>query len=444
MKRDGFGSQLGALMALIGSAVGLGNLWKFPYMTGINGGAAFIIIYAGFMFILCLPLMLSEFIIGRRSQSNPVGAFRKIYPKGKWYYTGILGVLGAFIILSFYSVVGGWAFKYFFTALQFGFTDIAGAESQFNQFIQSPFEPIFLHLLFLGITMAILWTGVKNGIEKYSKILMPLLFFMVLILAVYAINLPDAKLGIDFMIRPDWSKVTPSVILNALGQGLFSLSLGMGAVITYSSYMGKTENLTKIAVLTILMDLVFALLAGLVVLPAVFSFGFEPTQGPGLLFIILPEVFASMPGGNLFGIVFFIVLLIAAITSAISLLEVITSYLTEEKKISRHKALIYSGIALLITGSVCSLSMGVLSDILIFGKNIFDFFDMISSTYIMPIGAFFIAVFVGWKMKKKDVKAELSNNGKLKLRTFNLFLFLVRFFVPIAIVVIFLNLLGIF
>ncbi|MCC8146711.1 MAG: sodium-dependent transporter [Bacteroidales bacterium] len=444
MKRDSFGSRLGALMALIGSAVGLGNLWKFPYMAGSNGGAAFILIYIAFLFMLCLPLMISEFIIGRRSQSNPVGAFRKLAPGTKWYFTGVLGVIGAFVILSFYSVVGGWAVKYFITSLQFGFTSATGAEAEFNSFVSSPVLPVVMHIIFLGATVAVLWTGVKDGIEKYSKILMPLLFLLVLVLAIYALNLPNARMGIDFMIKPDWSKVNSSVILNALGQGLFSLSLGMGIAITYSSYMNKTENLFRIAIVTLVMDLIFALLAGFMILPAVFAFGFEPTQGPGLLFIVLPEVFASMPGGGIFAIMFFIILLVAALTSAISLLEVIVSYLIEEKKLSRHRALVYSGIALVITGSLCSLSQGILSDFKIFGNNIFDFFDKLSSTYIMPIGAFFIAIFVGWKMKRKHVNEELDNNGLLKIRLFNLFWFLVRYFVPLAIVVIFLNMLGIF
>lgn len=444
MKRDGFGSQLGTLMALIGSAVGLGNLWKFPYMAGKNGGAAFILLYVGFMLLLCLPLMLSEFIIGRRSQSNPVGAFRKLSPGTNWYYTGMLGVITAFIILSFYSVVGGWAVKYLITSLHFGFADISGAAEYFSSFTQSPLEPLFMHLIFLFFTVAVLWTGIKNGIEKYSKILMPLLFFMIVILAVYSITLPGSSMGLVFLLKPDFSSVTPHVVLDALGQGLFSLSLGMGIVITYSSYMNKKEDLTKVAILTIVMDLVFALLAGFFILPAVFAFGFQPDEGPGLLFIILPQVFSKMPFGNIFAIIFFIVLLIAALTSAISLLEVVVSYLSEEKKLARRKALVITGVLLAITGSICSLSLGKLSGVKLFDNNIFDIFDKISSIYMMPAGAFFISLFVGWKMKKADVKDEMSNSGRLQVRSFNLFIWLVRYFVPVAIVVIFLGKLGVF
>ncbi len=444
MKRDNFGSNIGTLLALIGSAVGLGNLWKFPYMAGKNGGAAFILLYIGFMFLLCLPLMLSEFIIGRRSQANAVGAFRKLAPGSPWYLTGVSGTFCAFIILSFYSVVGGWGIEYLIQAITQGFQNTSGAESRFHLFTSSSLRPLFMHLIFLGCTVAVLWTGVKNGIEKYSKILMPILFLMVVILAVYSINLPNAEIGIGFLLQPDFSSLTPHVILDALGQGLFSLSLGIGIVITYSSYMGRTENLTKMAIITIIMDLIFALLAGFVILPAVFSFGFQPDEGPGLLFIILPEVFAQMPFGRIFSIFFFIVLFIAALTSAVSLLEVIIAYLSEEWKLTRRKALILAGIALSITGAFCSLSLGLLSDITLFGNNLFDAFDKLSSIYLMPLGALFISLFIGWKMKPADIHDELSNSNKLKLRSFNLFLFIVRYFVPLAIIVIFLNKLGLF
>lgn len=431
-------------MALVGSAVGLGNLWKFPYMAGSNGGAAFILLYIGFMFLLCLPLMLSEFIIGRRSGLNPVGAFRKLAPGTPWYLNGAMGVLTAFIILSFYLVVGGWALKYLFISFEFGYDSSVNAGNRFDGFITSPVAPVLMHLLFLIITVAVLWSGIKNGIEKYSKILMPLLFVMTLALALFSLTLPGAQAGIDFMIRPDWSKVTPLVVLNALGQGLFSLSLGMGIVITYSSYMKKSENLPKIAILTIVMDLIFSLLAGLMILPAVFSFGYSPGEGPGLLFIILPEVFAQIPGGNIFAILFFFVLTIAALTSAISLLEVVVSYLSEQRKISRKRSLLVSGSLLAVTGALCSLSLGSLSDLKLFGLTLFDLFDKVSSSFMMPIGAFFIALFVGWGMKKRDVRDELSSGGTLRLKAFDLFYGLVRYFVPLAIFLVFLNLLGVF
>ncbi len=444
MKRDGFGSRLGALMALAGSAIGLGNLWKFPYMAGKNGGAAFILLYIGFMFLLCLPLMLSEFVIGRRSQANVMGAFRKLAPKTKWYFVGIAGTLTACIILSFYSVVGGWVIKYLFSSLCFEFSSSFQTVEQFRTFTHSSVSPVLMHFIFLGLVVAALWTGVKNGIERYSLILMPLLFVMILILAVYSLTLPNAKLGIDFLFKPDWSGITPGVALEALGQGLFSLSLGMGTVITYSSYIKKNENLGTMAIMTIIMDLFFALLAGIVILPAVFAFGFQPDEGPGLMFIILPEVFAKMPLGGVFAIIFFSSLFIAALTSAISLLEVIVAFLSEETRLSRKKTLLISGFVLAITGALCSLSMGSLSDITFWGNNIFDSFDKLSSIYLMPVGAFFISIFVGWKMQSADVYDELTSSGTVKFYFFKLFLFLAKYFVPLAIVVIFLNKLGVF
>lgn len=444
MKRDGFGSKLGVLMALVGSAIGLGNLWKFPYMAGKYGGAAFILIYIGFMFLFCLPLMLSEFVIGRRSQANAVGAFKKLAPGSKWYLTGVLGVISSFLILSFYSVVGGWTIKYFSVYIFSGLDASAGAGSLFATYTQSPIQPIVTHLIFLGITVAVLWMGVKNGIEKYSKILMPLLFLMIVLLTIFSLTLPGSMEGVRFLFHPDFSNVTPQVVLNALGQGLFSLSLGMGTVITYSSYMQKSERLGRIAILTILMDLGFALLAGLVILPAVFSFGFQPDEGPGLLFIILPQVFAKMPLGGAFAVIFFVVLIIAALTSSISLLEVIVAYLSEEKKMPRKRALILSGSALAVLGALCSLSLGTLSGFTIFGNNIFDTFDKLSSNYLMPIGAMLITLFVGWKMKRKHVYDEMSNGEAFKVRFFNVFIFLVRYVVPIGVLLVFLNLLGIF
>lgn len=443
-KRDGFNSQLGALMAIVGSAVGLGNLWKFPYMAGKNGGAVFILIYIFFLLILCLPLMLSEFIIGRRSNSNAVGAFRKLAPGSKWYFTGILGTLTAVIILSFYSVVGGWTIEYFFDSIFTGVKAISADEIRFEAFTHSALKPILMHFIFLGLTISILWTGVKNGIEKYSKFLTPLLFFMVFGLAIFSITLPDASIGLDFMLKPKWEDITPNVVLNALGQGLFSLSLGMGTVITYSSYINKKENLAKLAGITIGMDLLFALLAGLMILPAVFAFGYQPNEGPGLLFIILPNVFAQMPFGSILSIVFFASIAIAALTSSISLLEVIIAYITEEWKLSRKKSLVVSGTVIFIAGCFCSLSLGRFSGFTVFGLSIFDLFDTFSSTYLMPIGAFFISVFVGWKMTKQDIYDELSNNSSLKLYMFNTFIFLIRYFVPIGIVLIFLNKLGVF
>jgi NSS family neurotransmitter:Na+ symporter len=412
-------------------------------MAGKNGGAVFILVYIFFVVILCLPLMMSEFIIGRRAQSNPIGAFRALAPKSKWYFTGLIGVLAAFVILSFYSVVGGWIIRYFVTYSLSAF-HLQGEPTAFSAFSASAVEPVIYHIVFLVMTMGIIFMGIKNGIEKWSKILMPMLFGMIIFLAIYAMLLPNSGEGVRFLLNPDFSKLNSSVILAALGQGLFSLSLGMGAVITYSSYMSRRENLFKIALLTIAMDLGFALLAGFVIFPAVFSFGLEPGEGPGLLFTVLPQVFAQMSFGNIFAVIFFAAIIIAALTSSISLLEVITSYCTEEWKISRRKAVLLSSSAVAVLGALCSLSLGYWSDIKIFGNVIFDFFDKFSSIFLMPIGAFLITIFVGWKMKRSEVFDELSNGHTLKARFFKVIYFLIRYFVPIGIVIVFLNMLEIF
>jgi NSS family neurotransmitter:Na+ symporter len=437
MKRDSFSSQIGALLAMVGSAVGLGGLWKFPYVAGANGGGAFIIIYSLFLLILCFPLMFSELIIGRRSGKNPVGAFRSLMPGTLWYITGFIAVLTTAFIISFYSVVGGWTVEYLLVSVFSGVKSIE--ESHFDNFVSSPYRPILMHLLFFGMTAGIIWTGIKDGIEKYSKILMPLLFIMIVGLAAYSVNLPGAKEGVRFMFMPDFSKLTAKVVLEALGMGLFTLSLGMGIILTYSSYIDKKENLIKLSLITIIMSLIFSCLAGLTILPAVFSFGLNPSQGPGLIFVTLPKVFAQMPFGTLLAPVFFAVALIASLTSSISLLEVVISYLSEELKISRRKSIIISTIVFTITGSLCSLSLGYLSDFKIIGKNIFDLFDQVSSIILMPVCAFLISVFVGWKMNKEEVYDELSNQSTLRISFFNLYLFLSRYFVPLAILLIFIN-----
>ena len=440
MLRDNFGSRFGALMAIIGSAVGLGNLWKFPYMAGNNGGAAFIIIYLGFTVLLCLPLMLGEFIIGRRSQANVIGAFRKLAPKTPWFLTGVIGVAAAFFILSFYSVVGGWTLEYVFSSIGNNITD---SEQHFNTFIKSPVRPLLFLFVFMGITTFIVLSGVKNGIEKYSKILMPMLFIMIIILAVRSVTLPGATAGIEFLLKPNFSAINGNVILNALGQGLFSLSLGMGCMITYGSYFNKRENLTKLSIITISADTLFALIAGVAILPAVFALGFKPDVGPGLVFITLPKVFEMMPGGMVFAVIFFIILAVAALTSAISLLEVVVAYISEELKHSRKKATWIASLSITALGVLCSLSQGLLSDIKLFGNNIFDLFDKISSNILMPFGGLLIVLFVGWAMRRKDVYNELSNGNAMKLKMFGLFIFLLKFFAPVAIAVIFLNQIGV-
>lgn len=443
IERDGFGSRFGVLVAVAGSAVGLGNLWRFPYMVGNNGGAAFIILYLFFVILLCLPIMFSEFVIGRRTQSNAFGAIKKIAPKSGWLSIGVISVVASICIMSFYSVVGGWTLEYIFKSFSPDFltSDSTSLANQFSGFSQSSLMPVAMHLLFLTLSALIVVAGVKNGIEKYSKILMPMLFVLVMILAIRSLTLDGSGAGVKFLLYPDFSKITGETMLAALGQAFFSLSLGMGCIITYGSYVNKKENLFKISFMSAAADTGFAILAGLAVMPAVFAFGISPGQGPSLVFITLPQIFAQMPFGNLISIAFFFILLIAAITSAISLLEVVVAYFTEEIKMSRKTAVIITFLIIGLFGTFSSLSQGPLSDVTIFGKTFFDLFDYTSSNVLLPVGGLLVVLFVGWRMKKADVMDELTSGGTVALRKslFSGIMLVIKFLAPIAISIVLLN-----
>lgn len=440
VKRDGFGSRFGVLVAVAGSAVGLGNLWRFPYMVGTNGGAAFIFIYLFFVILLCLPIMFSEFIIGRRGEANAFGSIKKLAPKSPWLSIGVISVIASIAILSFYSVVGGWTLEYIFKSFSSTFLSSSGSSlsTQFSSFSQSSFMPVVMHLLFLAISSLIVVAGVKNGIERYSKILMPALFFLVLLLAIRSLTLEGSAAGVEFLFKPDFSKITGGTILAALGQAFFSLSLGMGCIITYGSYVNKKENLFKISFMSAFADTGFAILAGLAVVPAVFAFGISPSEGPSLVFITLPQVFAQLPFGQIVASVFFFILLIAALTSSISLLEVVVAFCTEELKWSRLSSVIVVFIVVGIFGSLSSLSQGVLSHITLFGKNFFDLFDYTSSNILLPIGGLLVVTFVGWRMNKNDVLDELTSGNSFPLKPFlfNFIMFIIRYLAPIAIFIV--------
>jgi NSS family neurotransmitter:Na+ symporter len=442
--RDGFASTFGVVVAVAGSAVGLGNLWRFPYMVGQYGGAAFIIIYLLFVTVLCLPIMFSEFLIGRRTQSNVIGAFKKLAPGTKWSMIGVLGVSAAFLILSFYSVVGGWTLDYIFKSIAGTFNGKTTEELNdlFTGLMASPVIPAAWHLVFMFLTALIVVGGVKKGIERYSKILMPILFLMVVILAVRSITLDTQCEGLKFLFNPDFSKITADAILSALGQAFFSLSLGMGCMITYGSYIKKSTNLMNISFKGMTADLLFAILAGLAIMPAVFAFGIEPGSGPGLVFITLPKIFMQIPLGTFFAIIFFVILAVAALTSAISLLEVVVAYFVEELKMSRRKAVIIAASCVAFLGLLCSLSQGVLSNYTIAGKNFFDLTEYIANNILLPVGGLLIVLFVGWYMKRSDVYDELSNGGTIRMRIFDALMILIKFIVPIAIALILLYSMG--
>ncbi|MEA5005047.1 MAG: sodium-dependent transporter [Rikenellaceae bacterium] len=446
LKRDGFGSRFGVLVAVAGSAVGLGNLWRFPYLVGNNGGAAFIVVYITMAIVLCLPIMISEFIIGRRTQSNAIGAIRKMAPKSGWLSIGIISVATAFMISCFYSVVGGWTLEYIVKSVSSGFlvNNSNTLSNAFTDFTTSPVRPAIMMLIYLAINALIVSAGIKNGIEKYAKILMPTLFVLIIILAIRSLTLPGANEGLRFLFNPDFSKLSAGSVLAALGQAFFSLSVGMGCIITYGSYVDKKENLINISLTTAIADSTFAILAGLAIIPAVFAFGISPGEGPGLVFITLPQIFAQMPFGQIISLAFFVILLVAAVTSSISLLEVVVAYFVEELKMSRRIATLITFVVIGIFGVLCSLSLGELKEFTIFGKNMFDLFDYTTSNIMLPVGGFLIVLFVGWKVSREDVRDELFNGGAISLKKtlFGWIMIGIKFLAPIAITLILLNGIG--
>ncbi|MDA3930775.1 MAG: sodium-dependent transporter [Prolixibacteraceae bacterium] len=442
--RDSFGSKFGVVAAAAGSAVGLGNIWKFPYITGVYGGAAFLFVYLGFILAIGLPIMLSELLIGRRSGRNAFGAFKKLAPKSAWKYIGLLGIAAAFMILSFYGVVAGWSIQYIILSIQDGFATKSPEQlnSLFTMLIESPQKPVYLQLIFMVLTGAIVIVGVKKGIEKFTKILMPILVFILLALCVKAITLPGAERGLEFLFKPDFSKLTSEGILSALGHAFFSLSLGMGTLITYGSYINRENNLLRTAVQVTAADTIIAILSGIAIFPAVFAFGIEPSSGPGLVFITLPNVFQQMPGGYIFSILFFLLLTVAALTSSISILEVVVAYFKEEFRLKRKPATIVATILISTLGIFCSLSMGVLEPYKLFGLNFFDLMDWISANMLLPLGGLFIALFVGWFLGAKKVYHEILKGGSVKRGLLYIFIFLLRFIAPIAIAIVFMDGIG--
>ena len=444
MSRDSFGSRFGALVAMAGSAVGLGNLWRFPYLVGENGGAAFIIVYVILCFMICLPIFISEFVVGRRSQKNAYAAFRDLSGGSAWRWVGLFTIIVPLIVLSYYSVIGGWSIDYLLKSCAFSFTSNdsqSAINTMFIGFVSSTWAPLITHTAFLLVTTLIVVIGIKDGIEKFSKVMMPILFFIVLGIAIYSLTLPGAQKGVEYLFHPDFSKIDAKSCAAALGQAFFSLSLGFGTIMTYASYVSKKENIMFQSVATAVSDLMFAMIAGLAIMPAVFAFGLNPQSGPGLVFETLPYVFSQMPAGGLVAILFFVALLVAALTSSISMLEVAVAYLVEEKKFSRIAACIVLFIICWVIGAICSLSFGPLSHIRIDGGNLFDFFDNLSSNILMTLGSLLTVLFVGWRLKKTDVYDEFTNGGTLRrsVKLFGVLWFLIRYICPIAIMTIFIT-----
>ena len=443
-ERANFGTKLGVILATAGSAVGLGNVWRFPYMAGENGGAAFIIIYFFCVLVLGIPCMISEFIIGRHGQSNTARAYRKMGGKA-WSVVGIMSVLTGFLITSYYAVVAGWCLQYLWASLAGDMQgDPAYFTSYFTAFTQHPVKPVFWLIVIMGITYFIIKKGVEKGIERASKIFMPTLFILLLIIVVASCLLPHASEGIRFMIQPDLSKINSDVFLSALGQAFYSLSIGMGCVCTYASYYSKQTRLASTATEIGIIDSIVAVLAGLMIFPAAFSVGLSPDSGPSLVFITLPNVFQqAFSGIPILGYVisplFYALLSLAAITSLISLHEVSTAFFAEELSITRKKAAFIVSITTSAIGIFCALSFGVLSDVTIAGMTLFNLFDYVTGQIFLPVVGFLTCVFIGWFVPHQIIRDEYANFGSTSAGFFHAYLFLVKYFCPFCIAVIFLR-----
>lgn len=449
--RENFG-RIGAVLAAAGSAVGLGNIWRFPIETGRNGGAAFILVYILCVILLGLPVMISEFLIGRSTHSNTAAAYRKLSPGTPWKWVGRLGVLTGFLIFSYYSVVAGWTVEYAGYAICNVFAGVNDYKSMFGSFAANPFRPVLWLFVFMFVTHVIIVRGVKSGIERVSKILMPTLFLLILMLVFCAVTLPGGGPGIDFVVKPDFSKINGMVVLNAMGQAFFSLSIGMGCLCTYASYFSSDTNITRAAINVASIDTMIAVMSGFIIFPAAASAGYmlSPDDiGPSLIFITLPHVFQQAFAGApilayIFSVMFYLLLILAALTSTISMHEVITAYLSEEFEMTRKKAARFVTCSCAFLGIFCALSFGVLGDVKLLDKTIFDWFDFISSTILLPLGGMLISIFTGWYLNKRLMYDELTNYGTIRIRYFKVLVFILRFVAPVAIGFIFLNETGIF
>lgn len=443
--RGNFGSRLGVILASAGSAVGLGNIWRFPTEVGRNGGAAFILVYLCCVFLLALPVMISEFIVGRSSRSNTVGAYRTLAPGKPWVVAGFMGVLGGILVLSFYSVVAGWTLHY--TIQSFGLKLMGNQDfgEVFNTFVTNPWKPLVYQFVFLLLTHFVVARGVESGIERFSKVMMPVLLVIILLLSCFSLTLPGARDGLAFLLKPDFSKVTTKVVLSAMGQAFFSLSVGIGCLATYASYFKRETRLVNSALSVCAIDSMVAIMSGFIIFPAAFSVaGVQVDSGPGLVYITLPHVFnmvfENIPFiGYLFSGLFYILLLLAALTSTISMHEIATAFFRENYKLSRRVSATVVTLICLLLGTACCLSFGPWSEVKIWGMGFFDLFDFLTAKFMMPLGGILITMFVEWYLDRKLVVDELTNGGALKVRGLGFLLFLVRWVAPIGVGIVFLN-----
>jgi len=417
VQRENWGTRFGFLMAAAGSAVGLGNIWRFPYLTGENGGSAFIIIYLISILVVGLSIMIAEFAVGRKTSLAAVGAYKS--QNRSWTFAGVLGVLSAFFIMGFYPVVGGWSLAYMLKSVTGLLAAPEAIGDVFGAFISAPVEPLVWTLLYMVLNVVIVARGIAGGIEKASTVLMPTLFVLLIIIIFKGVSLPGAAAGLAYLFKPDWSEVSGATLLAALGQSFFTLSLGMGCMITYGSYLKKDENIPSNAVTVVSLDTLVAIMAGLAMFPAMFAFGLEPDAGPGLVFVVVPAIFAHMGAiGPLMSVIFFAALTIAALTSSISLLEVVVAYLIDEQNLDRKPATWFTAGVMTVFCTLSSLSMGVMSGVTVFGVGFFDLFDILTDKIFLGIGGMLLAIFVGWFMKKEDLKNEITNDGTVSFGLF--------------------------
>ena len=448
-ERGNFASRLGIILATAGSAVGLGNIWRFPYMTGENGGAAFILVYFGCVLLLGIPGMVSEFIVGRHSQSNAARAYASISGRKGWGFIGLLGIITSAIILGFYAVVAGWCLQYLGVSILGKLRGDANAvQTYFQTFSSDPVKPAFLGIVFIVITHFIIVRGVQQGIERASKLLMPLLLLLLVIIVIASCSLPGASKGIEFLLKPDFSKVTSRVLLEGLGQAFFSLSLGTACLCTYASYFSRHTPLLKSATQIALMDSGIAILAGLMIFPAAFSVGVQPDSGPSLIFITLPNVFQQAFGstpviGQVVSILFYALLVFAALTSTISMHEIGTAFFHEELGLRRGWAAWILTIVCSVICVFCSLSVGARTDISVLGMSLMDFCDKLTAQVMLPMGALLTSILLGWFVPSRLVKDEFTNWGTTARSVFGVYLVCVRYIVPFCILLILAHQFGI-
>lgn len=448
-----FASKVGAILAAAGSAVGLGNVWRFPTETGANGGAAFILIYVLFMLLLGVPIMVTEFAIGRHGGSDVTDAFQKMSGGRKgWRWMGLVPVVSGFLVLSYYAVVAGWTLYYTFEALLDGFSGKTPEEftNDFVTFSSDSTMPVIWTGVILAMTCAIVALGVQRGIERGAKIMMPLLFIFIIVLVGCSLTLPDANLGLQFLFQPDFSKVNSSVILSAMGQAFFSLSVGLGCLCTYACYFRKDVDLMKDGLSVAGIDTLVALLSGLIIFPAVYSIpGLQPDAGPSLVFITLPNVFQQVFGGMswlayIFSLIFYLLLVMAALTSSISMLEMSAAYFHKNLHLPRPMSAVLVSVVCMLLGTFCSWSFGDWKDVTLFGMDFFDLFDFLVAKLIMPIGGMLMCVFLGWVVDERVLRAELTNQGTIRSPLYPTYRFIIRYVAPLSIFLIFANELGLF